>query len=241
MLSRGTRIFIVAFVYLLLLFLVLMVIDRFVLPAMTAGQATISVPNVIGLNIENAKKQIAINNLTFEIEKKIYNDKVPEGAVISQIPLPKSLVKQGRFVYLTVSKGKELVSVPYLKGQASRNAKLNLMKAGLEVGKIDYEFNDDVGKDTIISQSIAPAKKIPYGSQVNLLVSKGPEKQLKVPMLIGLPKNEAIRLIEELELGLGSIEYIKDNTYFPNIVIEQVPPPGTIATPQTTIKIVITE
>ena len=241
MLSRGTRIFIVTFVYLLLLFLVLMVIDKFVLPAMTSGQATISVPNIIGLSIESAKKQIAMNNLTFEIEKRIYNDKIPEGAIVSQIPSQKSLVKQGRCVYVTVSKGKELVAVPYIKGQVSRNAKLNLMKVGLEIGKIDYEFNDNVGKDTIISQSIIPGKKIPYGSQVNLVISKGAEKQLKVPMLIGLTKYEAIRLIEEIELELENIEYVRDNTYFPNIVIDQVPPPGTIATPQTTIRIIITE
>ena len=241
MLSRGIRIFIVVFVYFLLLFLVLITIDKFVLPAMTSGQATIRVPNIIGLDVEKAKKQVANNNLAFEIERKIYSDKVIEGAIISQIPSPKSLVKQGRFVYVTVSKGKELVAVPYIKGQVSRNAKLNLMKVGLEVGKIDYQFSDDVGKDTIISQSISPGKKISYGSQVNLVISKGPEKQLKVPMLIGLQKYEAIRLIEEAELELQNIEYIKDNTYFPNIVIEQIPPPGTIATPQTTIKIIITE
>ena len=111
----------------------------------------------------------------------------------------------------------------------------------LEIGKVDYDFSETVGKDTIIQQSISAGKKIPYGSQINIVVSKGSEVQLKVPMLIGLLQDEATVLINELGLTLGNIEYRRDNTYFPNIVIEQQPPPGTIATPQTTIKIIVTE
>ena len=241
MLSRETRIFIVVALYLLTLFLVLMVIDRFILPSMTSGQATIRVPNVIGEPEDKARKQIQSRNLTFEIDKRLYSDKIPEGSIISQVPLPRSLVKEKRFVYVTVSKGRELVKVPYITGQSSRNAKLNLMKLGLEIGKIDYEFSDVVGKDTIIRQSISAGKNVPFGSQVNIIISKGAEFQLKVPMLIGLSEYEAVSLINESGLTLENIEYRQDNTYFSNVVIEQIPSPGTTATPQTIIKIVIAE
>lgn len=241
MLSRGIRIFILIIVYLLLLFLILMIVDRFILPSMTSGQATISVPNVIGLNENTAKKQIQNKKLIFEIDKKIFNDKVPEGAIISQVPLPRSLVKEGRFIYVTISKGKELVSVPFIQGQTSRNAKLNLMKVGLEVGKIDYDFNENVDKDVIIHQSVSPGKKIQYGSKVNIVISKGPEIQLKVPMLIGLTEFEAVALINESGLTLEHTEYRRDNTFYPNFVIDQIPPAGTIASPNTTIKIIVTE
>jgi serine/threonine-protein kinase len=218
-----------------------MMVDRFILPSMTSGQATISVPNVIGLSEQNAQKQIQNRNLTFEIDKRLYSDKIPEGAIISQVPLPKSFVKEGRFIYVTISKGKELVRVPHIEGQISRNAKLNLMKIGLEIGKIDYDFSETIGKDTIIQQSIPAGQKIPYGSQINIVVSKGSEVQLKIPMLVGLPEFEAVTLINESGLILGSIEYRHDNTFYPNIVIDQIPPPGTIANPNTAIKIIVTE
>jgi serine/threonine-protein kinase len=208
---------------------------------MTSGRATIIVPNVIGQDVNNARKHIENRELTFEIEKELYSDKVPEGSVISQIPLPKSFVKEGRFIYVTVSKGKELVSVPYINGQVIRNAKLNLMKVGLELGEVNYEFSESVGKDTIIYQSFSAGSKIPYGSQVSIIVSKGSELQLKVPMLIGLSEQEALDLISESGLLLGHTEYRQDNTFVPNIVIDQIPPPGTISGPQTTIRIVVSE
>jgi len=241
MLSRGTRILILIVVYILFLFLALVVIDKLVLPSMTSGQATINVPNVIGQSEQIARRQIQSKNLTFEIDKKLYSDKVPEGCIISQIPLPKSLVKEGRFVYVTVSKGKELVKVPYITGQTSRNAKLNLMKVGLEVGKIEYIFSETVGKDTIIKQSISAGKEVPFGNQINIVVSKGTEIQLKVPMLIGLSELEAISLLNESGLSLGQSEIRKDNTFMPNYVIDQIPPPGTIAGPNTIIKIIVAE
>jgi len=241
MLSKATRIFILIVVYLLLLFFVFLIIDNIVLPSMTSGQATIPVPNVVGIDIAAAKKEVLRRELVFEIDKEVYNDKVPTGKIISQVPLPKSLVKKGRFIYVNVSKGKELVVVPYIKGIISRNAKLKLMKEGLELGVVDYEFSEDIGKDIIIYQSKKPGEKIPYGSYVNIVVSKGSEVQLKVPTLIGLSEYEAIYILNELGLNLDRKEYKRDNTFVPDIVIEQIPPPGTIANQQTIIKIIVSE
>ena len=160
MIGKGIRISILTVVYLLLLALVLILIDNFVLPSMTSGQATISVPYVVGKNVEFAKKEIIKRNLKFEIDKEQYSDKIPAGTIISQIPSSKSLVKKGRFIYVTVSKGEELVIVPYIKGQVSRNAKINLMKVGLDIGNIDYKFSETVGKDTILLQSIPSNLKV---------------------------------------------------------------------------------
>ncbi|MPN48829.1 hypothetical protein SDC9_196441 [bioreactor metagenome] len=115
------------------------------------------------------------------------------------------------------------------------------MKVGLELGNISYDFSDNVGKDTIISQSIAPNAKVPYGQLVNIVISKGSEAQIKVPSLIGLSLSEATNILSELGLIVGNIGYKPDATYLPDVITDQSPQPGLIAAPGDAVNITITK
>jgi len=235
------RIFIVIAGYLLLLYLILLAIDKLILPSITSGSATILIPNIISQDINNAQKIIRAKELTLEITKEVYSEKVPPGSVVAQIPNPNSQVKKGRCVYVTLSKGKELVAVPYLKGLNLRTAKINLMKAGLELGDTKFDFHDQVGKDTIISQSQSPGSKITYGTPVNIVVSKGSEKQTKIPYLIGLSMVEASVLINESGLEIGNITYQTDRTFISDIIISQSPTSGEVAIPGAKVHLILTK
>jgi serine/threonine-protein kinase len=211
------------------------------LPNIISGSATIEVPKIVGMKYSSAQKIISSGGLELEIAKEVYNESFPAGFIITQVPVAKSIVKAGRYIFVTVSKGKELVPVPYVTGLVQRTAKINLMKAGFEFGNITYEFDENVGKDMIISQSHKPGAKIPYGERIDVVISKGPERQIKVPFLIGLLATEAIKLLNESGLVLGNITYIYDGTYLPdaNIVVEQSHQPGEIVVPETVINITV--
>jgi len=190
---------------------------------------------------KNAQQLIRSKDLTIEIAKEVYSDRIPQGSIVSQIPTPNSIVKKGRCVYVTLSKGKELVSVPFLKGLNSRTAKINLMKAGLELGDTKFDFHDNIGKDTIISQSQTPGSKVTYGTLINIVVSKGSEKQIKIPYLIGLTYIEATTLVNESGLTIGNITYQTDRTYISDVIISQSPKSGEIVGPDTQINLIMTK
>ena len=238
-LSRKWRLLIVFVCYLLLLYVVYFAIDRIFLPKVTAAQSVI-VPNIIGKNFDDARKILSNSNLAIKTSKEIYSEKSPAGSIISQIPAVNSLVKTGRLVYVTVSKGKEVVIVPHIAGLSQRTAKLNLMKMGLELGNITYEFSEEMEKDIVISQSKRPGTRIPYGEYVDVVVSKGSELMIKIPYLVGSTYIEAIQIIGESGLKIGRVEYRFDGTYLPDVVIVQSPLPGEIVTPETFINIVVT-
>jgi serine/threonine-protein kinase len=215
-------------------------IDRVFLPNIVSGSATIEVPKITGMKFDDAQKIINSKGLDIEIAKEVYNESLPAGSVVTQVPVAESVVKKGRYIFVTISKGKELVKVPYIMGLLQRTAKINLMQSGFELGNITYDFSENVGKDMIISQSHKPGARIPYGEKINIVISKGSEKQIKIPSLIGLSLSEATKLLNESDL-IFNVSYRPDGTFLPDIVIEQSPNPGEIATSETTINITVTK
>ena len=223
----------------LLIYLVYLAIDRMILPNIVSGAATIEVPKVTGMSYNLAQQLIREKGLAIEVAKEVYNESLPAGAVVTQVPVSESVVKAGRCIFVTISKGKELVAVPYIMGLMPRAAKINLMKSGFEVGDVTHEFNDNIAKDVIISQSHKPGAKIPYGEKINIIISKGPEKQIKIPLLVGLSLAEATILLSESGLTLRGVQYTPDGTYLPDIVIDQSHNPGEIVTPETIITVTV--
>jgi serine/threonine-protein kinase len=218
-----------------------LLVDRVILPEITSGEATISVPNVSGKSLDAAKLTIESKGLKIEVAKEVYSVDVRTGQIVNQLPASGSIVKKGRSIYVTVSKGKELVPVPYITGLLLRTAKINLMKAGLDIGDVTYDYSESIGKDTIISQSISPTTKVPYGEHVSVVISKGTDDQSKIPSLIGLSAADAKLLIEESGFVLGTTEYKSDATYLPDVVVGQFPHPGDIAAGATVVNITITK
>ena len=240
-LNRIWRLLIIFLAYTLLIYGVYLAIDRIFLPKIVSGSATIEVPKITGVKLNDAQKIIRNKGLELEIAKEVYNESLPAGFVVTQIPVAESIVKKGRYVFVTISKGKEIVQVPYIMGMRQRAASINLIQAGFELGNVSFEFSENVGKDMIISQSHKPGARIPYGEKINIVISKGSKKQIKIPFLIGLSLSEATKLLNESDLILGNISYQPDGTYLPDVVIEQSPNPGETATPATVINITVTK
>lgn len=232
---------IVVVFYFLLLYLVFLAIDNIVLPSITSGSATITIPKLVGNSLSDAERKIKQAGLSMEITKEVNSEKVPAGAVVTQIPAPSSVVKAGRCIYVTVSKGAEMVDMPYVKGLNMRNVRMSLLKAGLELGKTSYEFNENYGKDTIAWQSVSAGSKVAYGAFIDVVVSKGSEAQTKIPNLINLTYLEATTMLTESGLSIGDITYKVDKTYIPDLVVGQTPAAGEIVTPETKISLVLTK
>ena len=221
--------------------LIVVLLDSFLFPALIHDKKVITVPSLIGKNITEAEKILVDKGLSLGKVTETFSEKVPQSIVMNQIPGPGLQVKEGRAVHLSVSKGREMVKVPYVVGQNVRSARLTLKNAGLEVGDIIYEFSDIYGQDTVSSQSLSSGRSVPFGTIVDLNVSKGSENQVKVPMILGKTFDEAKIILEESGLVLGEVTYSTQETYLPNTVIEQHPAPNELAVNGDAVNVVISK
>jgi eukaryotic-like serine/threonine-protein kinase len=221
--------------------LLFVVFDTFLMPLLVHDREIVSVPNITGMEIKKAGRILEENLFDFKISGEQFSEKFPPGTVIRQFPRLNSKVKTGRTIYLTVSKGNELVSVPYLIGNNLRSAKLFLMRKGLTIGNISYQNHDSIGVDTIFSQSIRSGAELPYGSSIDVVISIGPVNQVSVPQLFSKSYDEAIEILNQSNLSLGNVSYIKEGTFIKNTVLTQLPLPGTLVPRNSFIDITLTK
>lgn len=140
----------------------------------SSGAGSISVPNVVGYDSD-----AAMNTLTdqgFHPERNYaYSDSVASGKVISQTPESGSAAKKGDTVTLTVSQGREAVSVPDVYNKSQEEATNMLTQAGLTVTSTSTDYSDTVAAGNVISQSITQGKYVDAGTNISLVISLGPK------------------------------------------------------------------
>lgn len=220
--------FIVLAVFSLLILVLVYTSDLWILPSLVHNKPVVKVPDLTGKTIQEAEKLLDEAGLNYEVTSEQYSKDYKPGVVISQTPKANLMVKQTRTVFLILSKGEETSVVPLLIGQPFRNARNLLMNKGLKLGNIRYDPSDTYGSDTVISQSVNANTNVPFGSSIDLVVSKGAENQVKVPSLIGLSFDEAKQSLSESGLTIGTINYIENETFMPNTVINQNPSSGSL-------------
>jgi beta-lactam-binding protein with PASTA domain len=95
----------------------------------------IAVPNLVGLNAEEAKQKIEELDLQFQILDSIYDPKLPEGTVLEQLVEPTSIsmvhVKSGRIIGLRLTKKNQLVEMPSLVHKQLQFAESILEQRGI--------------------------------------------------------------------------------------------------------------
>ena len=124
------------------------------------GRAPISVPNVVGKNIVEARGQLEGLGLVV-VEQQVDSDR-PAGEVTGQTPSNGTGVEKGAEVRLQVSKGPPMVVVPPVTGQPCQQAKQALEGAQLTV---TIQGN---GNGTVIFQTPGPNTPVPAGSAVTI-------------------------------------------------------------------------
>ncbi|MFN0156680.1 MAG: PASTA domain-containing protein [Bacteroidota bacterium] len=188
---------------------------------------TLVVPTVTGKKLEDAQR--ILDSLGFEpVQAETRPDpRAPLGTVVSQNPLPEAMVKSGRRVYLTISGGEVLASVPKLRGLSLRDSRFTLERSGLQLGDVAYATSETYPPNTIMAQAIAPGSKVSRGTKVNISVSRGAVAlDLAVPELTGKTLGEAENILTEKGLKVGNITYQPSFDLIPNTVVDQFPRAG---------------
>lgn len=183
-------------------------------------------------------KDLGFVNITIETEA---STEVQEGYVIDQNFKKDEMVDINEEIILTVSAGAEAKEVPNVEGYADSQATTILTEAGFKVVHA-YDFDDEVEKDYVISQSPKGGEEAPEGSEVVITVSNGSEiKQVAVPNLSNLSEAKAINSLNTVKLNAGTASHSYHDTIPAGNIISQNPVSGTMVDEGTSVDYVISD
>lgn len=168
-------------------------VNSVIMPSYTRQEAAIRVPNVEGQPFEKAKEQLQKNEFQVRREVGRYNPRVDPSTVVDQNPPPKSDVKPGRRVYLTVNASDvPMVSIPDLNGISVREAKNRVSSLGLTVDTVMADTIPAPYRNTVTRQRPQPGDSLQRGEGVTLWYSTGlAQDSVEVPDVVGRTVDEA--------------------------------------------------
>ena len=135
------------------------------------ANAPVAVPPVAGIKESLAVDKIRGAGLVPQVARA-FSDEVEKGVVIDQSPAAGEKVAPHSNVDITVSKGKETVTVPSVIGKNRDDAISTLVNAGLDPRAFPVASSKAV--DTVTGQDPPAGKVIEKGSRVRINYSSGP-------------------------------------------------------------------
>ena len=123
------------------------------------------------------------------------------------------------FIYNYVI-GSNSVSAPDVRNKTLEEAKVVIVKAGLEVGDVTEVANDDVKEKTVIDSDPKAGKKVKKGSKVDLRVSSG-KKTVDMPNFVGMDEETVKKNASKLGFKNITVEKVESNSYDTGKVISQ--------------------
>lgn len=202
---------------------------------LSKGQERIKVPELLGLTVEAATKELLKANLKIGATSESFSPTVDTGLIISSNPPAGSDAKKDALISLVVSKGIQQMNLTSFVGLSSDQALNELNSLGATVTS-KYEFSDTVQIGYVISQTPDGKEPVAKGAKVTLVISKGPSS-IKIPNVKSLSLAEATQVLENLGLNVGKPIYI--GTRKNKVVIGVSPAIGTQVKPGSTVKLTL--
>jgi serine/threonine-protein kinase len=196
------------------------------------GGEEIEVPYLIGMNVEEALKQLKQDNLFLELDQRVYSDSVGRGRIAAQYPAPHSAAKTHTPVRIVISDGPARVRAPNLTGFNEIEAGIRLrgtLNASLDVGGRSYAYWPQTDRDEVIAQEPPPGTPIRRDSRINLLISLGPPPvRYDMPDLRQKTAVQARGILREMGLPIENEDIRETDApgVRPGTVVSQRPRPG---------------
>ena len=123
------------------------------------------------------------------------------------------------FIYNYVNDSNS-VSAPDVRNKSLEEAKVTIVKAGLEVGDITEIASDDIKENIVIDSDPKAGKKVKKGSKVDLRVSSG-KKTIDMPNFVGLDEETVKKNASKLGFKNITVEKVESNNYDTGKVVSQ--------------------
>lgn len=171
--------------------------------------AAVKVPNLRGMNVEEVNDYVRENGFEATVYDSTYVVGKKPLEVINQDPLPGSMVKQNRRIYLTVnSQTPPQTKLPEILDASLRSARAQLNSRGLLLGNVEEipGIGRVVKKMKIDGVEMLPGEAVSKGQLVDLVMTDGlGQRTINVPYLVGMTYNEAIAALQLNQLNVGAL------------------------------------
>ena len=206
------------------------------LPVDGGAPTLIEIPDLTGS--EQAQALEDLQNLGFKVGIENSADaSVPAGSVIRTQPPSNTIINPDSLVTIIVSVGPEAFPIPYVLDIETERAIYVVEESGFTLGQL-LEVNDEnIPRGFVISQNPVAGTKMSPGTNVDLVVSKGPSL-IEISDLSRKSPEDAIQILETLGFEYELIEeYSKDVEI--GLVSGTIPEAGEIVTPDELIQVII--
>lgn len=235
----GIRFFDTVFVFVGLSVLGYFSVD-WALEAIIHNQKEHMVPDLRNKSVEAALDLLAPANLSLKKRGEEFNESVPIGAVVRQMPPPGTTVREGKGIGIVVSQGGETVFIPSLTGLPLRNAEMLLRQRELLLGEVAESYSLRIEKGRVMSQDPQAESPVEKSALVNVVVSAGKPASGVVLMPDFRQKNIAEALGWAQDLGLEVDVSTEPASLFPNgTVLSQEPATDTALTARSQIEFLV--
>ena len=166
--------------------------SRRVALVVSGGPAPVAVPKIVNVSWDQAKQALDGAGLIYAAAPTTqYDEKVPAGSVISVTPGVGTQIPPDGKVTVVVSSGHAPVKIPDVSNMSYADAAAALTAQNFKPRQADKtEFSDTVAAGDVIGTDPAIGDPAPYGSEVVVHVSKGPDLVL-VPSVFGMTFSDA--------------------------------------------------
>jgi serine/threonine-protein kinase len=172
-------------------------------------------PTVIGSSQADAIRELGLVGLHVERVTGTFSTQ-PVGTVVGQSPDKNFFVRRGGSVDLTVSRGPEMTTVPYLLGLSQQEAEADLSAAKLVLKTVGRNGSAPAGQ--VLESVPQPGTVLATGGTVTLVVASG---RNQVPDVRGFDQQSAITSLGAAGFAIGIRQV--PSTVSPGTVLNQTP------------------
>ncbi|MDH6305718.1 hypothetical protein M2459_002526 [Parabacteroides sp. PF5-5] len=150
------------------------------LDSYTRHNEAVIVPDVKGLNVEEADRFFQSKGLRYTVIDSVFSKSVKPGAIVEITPSSGSKVKEGRIVFITVNAmTSQMAEIPEVEDMSFRQAYALLRSRGFE--NIETVYVSGVYKDLAIGIELR-----------GRLLNRGEMVQLSAPLVLKISNGESI-------------------------------------------------
>jgi len=192
-----------------------------------------TVPKIVDLQRQEAIGLLQSAGLDSEVISEKASEEQPEGVVLAAEPGQGRTVKVGRLVRLTISSGSRWATMPDVSDMSVDRARALLKQARLVVKREKARYHPKVPVGYVLGQNPPPGGKVPRGTEVDLVVSKGPEPETEViqdqPADAG-PHSKSIELTVPPGASLQEVKIIVTDSQGEHVAYREYHEPGDVVT-----------
>jgi beta-lactam-binding protein with PASTA domain len=166
----------------------------------------VAVPPLVGLSPVEAERTVSGLGLQMSIERQYYSPQIPDGRIMSQLPLPGTKVRRGWQVRVAQSLGPTRVAIPDVTGESEHAAELNIRRRGLDVASMAEVQSPGIPADQVLAQSPSANATQVLAPKISLLVTAAAQPPAFVmPNFVGQPLGSVSRTLQDAGFRLGNV------------------------------------